>query len=76
LIKIDNLPSLIDSVTLVSIVDNNSLTLFIFTTRYIKDLVVRWIVEVFILVIENLEPSRISAPDLHVLGSSSALDIP
>jgi hypothetical protein len=29
-----------------------------------------------VLILEDLEPSRVGAPDLHVVGSSSALDIP
>jgi len=29
-----------------------------------------------VLVLEYLEPSRVSAPDLHVVGSSSILDVP
>jgi hypothetical protein len=29
-----------------------------------------------VLVLEHLEPSRVGAPDLHVVGSTSTLDIP
>jgi hypothetical protein len=32
--------------------------------------------EVFLLVFEELEPSRVGAPDLHVVGFSSVLNIP
>jgi hypothetical protein len=31
---------------------------------------------VFISINEDLEPPRVGAPDLHVVGSSSTLDIP
>jgi hypothetical protein len=78
LVKIDNLPSLINSSTFstISILHSNSLSFFIFASSNIKNLVVRWIEEVFILEEENLEPSGVSAPDLHVVGSTSTLDIP
>jgi hypothetical protein len=31
---------------------------------------------VLILILEELPPTRVSAPDLHVVGSTSTLDIP
>jgi hypothetical protein len=31
---------------------------------------------VIIFILEKLEPAGVSAPDLHVVGSSSALDVP
>jgi hypothetical protein len=44
-IEIDNLPSLVGIVILISIlvVNNNSLAFLVFTTSYIKDLVVSWV---------------------------------
>jgi hypothetical protein len=75
LIKIDNLPSLIGCI-LRSIGNADSLTFFIFGSSNIKDLVVSWIDKLFTSELEDLEPTRISAPDLHVCGSSRALDIP
>jgi hypothetical protein len=34
------------------------------------------VAEMCISVYEDLEPSRVGAPNLHVVSSSSALDIP
>jgi hypothetical protein len=32
--------------------------------------------EMLAFILEDLEPSRVGAPDLHVVGSSSVLDVP
>jgi hypothetical protein len=56
--------------------DTNSLTFYIFTTYNIKYFIVSPIDELTLLVLEYLEPSRVSAPDLHVVGFTSVLDIP
>jgi hypothetical protein len=50
--------------------DANLLSLLICTSSYIKDLVVRPIEELILFILEDLEPSRVSAPDLHVVGST------
>jgi hypothetical protein len=42
----------------------------------IKSLLVGPVDELFLLILEELEPSRVSAPDLHVVGSSSVLNVP
>jgi hypothetical protein len=60
----------------VSVVNNNSLSFFILWWHNFKNLVVRWIHKEFTLQLEYLEPSRVSAPNLHVSGFSSTLDVP
>jgi hypothetical protein len=74
LVNIDNLPLLVLS----SIVAPNSygLTFLVFTSFNIKDLVVVPVDELAVLILEHLEPSWVGAPDLHVIGSTSTLDIP
>jgi len=52
------------------------LSFLIFATSNIKNFIVRPIDELFIFVLENLEPSGVGAPDLHVVGFSSTLDVP
>jgi len=52
------------------------MTFFVLGSLYIKNLVVLNVDELFTLVLEDLPPSTISAPDLHVVGSSSAVDVP
>jgi len=69
LVKIENLPSLVGSVG--SSIELNSLTLNILRLEYINALVgLLDVAEVLSLIHEDLEPSRVGAPDLHVLGSS------
>jgi hypothetical protein len=60
----------------VSSPNNNSLSFSIFTTWYIKHLLVLDIDEVFTLVLENLPPIGVSAVDLHILVTSIWLDVP
>jgi len=52
------------------------LTFFVFTSFYIKNFLVLPVDELTILILENLPPTRVSAPDLHVLCSSRVLNIP
>jgi len=77
-VKIDNLPSLVGIVILVSIltVNHDLLAFLVFATIDLKNLVVVWIDKEFSLQLEDLEPSRVCAPDLHVSSFSSALYIP
>jgi len=68
LVKIDNLPSLVG--TIMSVPNDNLLTFNIFALEDIKAFLVLPVDEVFIRVGEDLPPSRVGAPDLHVLVSS------
>jgi hypothetical protein len=74
LVNINNLPLLMFA----SVVAPNSYSLAfnVFSSSYIKYLIVIPVDELTVLILENLEPSRVSAPDLHVVGSTSTLDIP
>jgi hypothetical protein len=74
LVKIENLPLLISSL-LVSI-NNNTLSFFVLGSIYWDNLVVCWVDKLSISELEYLEPLWISAPDLHVVGSTSRLDVP
>jgi len=74
LVNINNLPSLVCSLVLVP--GNDLSSFFILSSVYIKCLLVSDIDEVFILIVEDLEPLRVGTPDLHVVGFSSILDIP
>jgi hypothetical protein len=73
-VKINNLPFLVSSVVVTE--NTNCSTFFILTSSNIKHLVVIPVDELAILILENLPPTRVSAPDLHVLCSTRALDIP
>jgi hypothetical protein len=73
-IKIYDSPSLVLSV-IVSI-DTDCLTFFILGTCDIKNFTILPIDELAVLVLEYLEPSGVSAPDLHVVGLTSRFDIP
>jgi hypothetical protein len=74
LIKIDNLPLLVSSSVVAP--NTNWVTFLILGTLDIKDLVVSPVDELVVLVLEKLEPSLVGAPDLHVIGSTSILDVP
>jgi hypothetical protein len=74
LIKIKDSPSLGSSSIVTPYL--NWVSFFILATSNIKDLVIRPVDELVVLILEDLEPSRVGAPDLHVVGLSSALDIP
>jgi hypothetical protein len=54
-VKIDNSPSLVSSSVVT--MNLNSLTFFILSTRYIKDLAAGPVNELIVLIFENLEPS-------------------
>jgi hypothetical protein len=73
-VKIDDSPLLVLS----SVVAPNSylLAFNIFSSSYIKYLTVLPVDELILFKLEELEPSRVSAPDLHVVGLTSTLDIP
>jgi hypothetical protein len=68
LIKIDNLPSLVSSV--VSVPGNDLSSFLVFSSMDIKAFLVLPVDEVFISIGEDLPPSRVGAPDLHVVGLS------
>jgi hypothetical protein len=74
LVKINNIPSL----SLGSIVTPNSnwVAFNILAALDVKSLAALPVDELVVLILEYLEPSRVCAPDLHVVGSSSALDVP
>jgi hypothetical protein len=76
LVNIHNLPSLMSTFFTVSAANLNGLTFLILGLVYLENLVVGWVDEVLSLKLEYLEPSRVSAPDLHVGSSASTLDIP
>jgi hypothetical protein len=66
LVEIDNLPLLI--LAIVFLPDDNWSAFFISTTIYIKASVgILEVAEVVSLILENLPPSRVSAPDLEVV---------
>jgi hypothetical protein len=73
LVKIEDLPFLVS----LSIISSNtySLTFFIFGSCNIKYFHVGPIGEFSIFILEDLEPSTVGAPDLHVVSFSSTLDI-
>jgi hypothetical protein len=73
LVKIDNSPFL---VVLTGVFGNsNWVSFFILGVGNIKNLVVGPIDELTLLEFEDLEPSRVSGPDLHVVCLSCTLDI-
>jgi hypothetical protein len=74
LIKIDNLPLLM--LSSVVTINTNCLAFNIFSSFDIEYFAALPVDELVVFILENLEPSRVSAPDLHVVGSSSALDVP
>ena len=67
-VNIKNLPSLVGSV--VSSIGNNSGSFSIFASSNIKAFSILEVDEVFTFILEDLPPSRVGAPDLHVLSSS------
>ena len=68
MVKIENLPSLV--VSIVSAPGNDLSAFFILSTMDIKAFVVLPVDEVLVLIGEDLPPSRVSAPDLHVVSPS------
>jgi hypothetical protein len=73
-VKIDNSPSLMSSVVVTK--DTNCLSFSILSTCDIKYFTTLPIDELAVLILEYLEPSGVSAPDLHVVGLTSRFDIP
>jgi hypothetical protein len=75
LVKIKDLP-LLTGASVVS-EDSNALSFNIFvSSSYTKDLIVSPVDELVLFILEHLEPSRVGAPDLHLVCSTSALDVP
>jgi hypothetical protein len=74
LVKIDNLPLLVSSIVVTP--NSNCLSFLVLCSLDIKDLVVGPVDELVFVELEDLEPSRVSAPDLHVVCLTSTLDIP
>jgi hypothetical protein len=74
LVKINNIPSL--GFASVVVKDLDWVSFLVFTSSDIKSLVALPVDELVVLISENLPPSRVSAPDLHVVCSSRALDVP
>jgi hypothetical protein len=56
--------------------DNDFSSFLIFATVNIKCLAVLDVDEVFSIILEYLVPFAAGVPDLHVIGSSGALDVP
>jgi hypothetical protein len=56
--------------------NNNSLALNIFASTDIENFSVLNVYELLSLISKDLEPSRVGAPDLHVVGLSCTLNIP
>jgi hypothetical protein len=69
LVNIEDLPFL--SFGSVVAPNLNWVSFYIFSSSNIKGLVVGPVDELVVLVLEDLEPSRVSAPDLHVVGFTS-----
>jgi len=74
LVLVDNLPSLVCIVC--SAINSNGLSFVVFAPCNIKTFLVFNVAEVFVTIDEDLEPSRVGAPDLHVVSSTRTLDIP
>jgi hypothetical protein len=74
LIGIENSPSLVSSIVVAP--DTYCLTFNVFTSLNIKNLIVSNVNELLSSILEDLEPSRASAPDLHVIGFTCTLDVP
>jgi hypothetical protein len=74
LVNVDYLPLLV--LSSVVAINSNGLTFLVFSSFNIKYLVVIPVDELAVLILEHLEPSRVGAPDLHVVSSTSTLDIP
>jgi hypothetical protein len=68
LINIDNIPHLVLSFAVAE--NSNSCAFDILRSLDIKYFTVLHIDELVALVLEDLEPSRVGAPDLHVIGFS------
>jgi hypothetical protein len=56
--------------------DTDWLSFNIFSTFDIENFAALPVDELILLILENLEPSRVGAPDLHIVGLARTLDIP
>lgn len=65
-IKIDNLPLLIFASVVTP--DAYSLHFLVFVSFNFKNLAALPVCELAVLILEDLEPSRVGTPDLHVVG--------
>lgn len=74
LVGVEDSPLLM--VTSIVAPNTNGMTFFVLTSFDVKDLVVLPVDELFTLVLEDLPPSGVSTPDLHVVGSTRACDVP
>jgi len=74
LVSVKYLPSLV--CTIMAVMYNYCLTFNIFSTTYIKSFSVLDVDELLSLISKDLVPSWVSAPDLHIVGSTRALDVP
>jgi len=74
LVEINNLPLL--TFAFVICPNTNSLSFLVLGIFHIKHLTALPVDELVVLILEHLEPSGVGAPDLHVVGSSSILDVP
>jgi hypothetical protein len=73
LVKIKDLPFLSFGSVVTMYLD--WVSFFIFSSSNIKDLVAGEVDELIVIVLEDLEPSRVGAPDLHVVGLTRRFDI-
>jgi hypothetical protein len=73
LVKIKDLPFLSFGTVVTMYLD--WVSFFIFSSSNIKDLVAGEVDELIVIVLEDLEPSRVGAPDLHVVGLTRRFDI-
>jgi hypothetical protein len=73
LIEIQDVPLL--SFASVVTPDLNGLAFFVLASSDVKDFAALPVDELVVLILEDLPPSRVGAPDLHVVGSSGVLDI-
>jgi len=74
LVNIQHSPFLM--VALVVSIDTNWLAFLVLLAFDFKDLWVLPVDELLVLILEDLPPSWVGAPDLHVIGSSRWLDVP
>jgi hypothetical protein len=73
-VKINNIPLLMLSSVVTP--NTNLLSFLILSSSDIKDFASLPVDKLVGLILEDLPPSRVGAPDLHVVGSSRILDIP
>jgi hypothetical protein len=73
-IKVDNSPFLV-RLSVIS-PNNDSLSFFISSTSDIENFLILNVNELLINILEDLEPSWVGAPDLHVVGLSGVFNVP